>query len=619
MSIPTGTRDGSFVKFEGWDIPGNDVAYYNKYQGDVKRLKDIVSIDKKWAFCAFNTNGWVKAVPFINGSSFKQAPGTDLYVRVEYPGWKFFAGKDHSGNDLYRITEYNTFPSLTAEIDSRTALKTEDPQVAAFNTNGYVKYKIQFPLYDWTSASSLDGIYVKTDFLGFNFFPQADSPSNDIARVTAMARDVPSLIQECRKRDDQGALGFNTWGWVKNRITVPPPAATSVDETEGIYVQTEWPDFVYLPGVDSNGSDNARLEGKNVAELIKEARKDAKNVAFNTNGWIKNDVADKAQVFSPLPSVLFGTYVKVPTEPKLLQANPALALRMSLFILKGTAAFWAFYMLPDSAARLEYSKAVAEGCKEITEYVAQSKLKVEEGVQMALNLRQQLLVWARQKSSALGQELFQKDYAGLTRLQTPQVMKAVLEHAGRASPKITLALKGAGMLCKALVPMSVANSLVSVAIAPDWDPELAEQMSAWSRAISSRSLPREGGVLMSKPGAILGGIAGTIVATIVDNNQFPVLTDWFYGGTSRESASAVLGHVYEPTRQAVIHMLEATGKEHHVHGVYASHVAAIEGDDSRAAEIAEAIVSTSGKGGQSADDEVPPPLIGNTATSDCLC
>lgn len=76
-------------------------------------------------------------------------------------------------------------------------------------------------------------------------------------------------------------------------------------------------------------------------------------------------------------------------------------------------------------------------------------------------------------------------------------MTEVIKSSGRANPTVSKALKGAGILCKAAVPIAVALSLVSIAIAPDWEAELAQQISSWSRAIFYQSAVIEAVALWS--------------------------------------------------------------------------------------------------------------------------
>jgi hypothetical protein len=93
---PVGVRDGAFVKFEGWDIPGHDVGqFFKNLSGDAKinALKKA-TLQYGSTFFAFNTNGWSKAWLDLTPSSWVPAPGSTLWIRVEYPGWVFFPGKD---------------------------------------------------------------------------------------------------------------------------------------------------------------------------------------------------------------------------------------------------------------------------------------------------------------------------------------------------------------------------------------------------------------------------------------------------------------------------------------------------------------------------------------------
>lgn len=183
----------------------------------------------------------------------------------------------------------------------------------------------------------------------------------------------------------------------------------------------------------------------------------------------------------------------------------------------------------------------------------------------------------------------------LTRIaDCSKVLTAVIESSGRANPKVNETLEYAGKVCKAAVPISVGLSLLSVTILPDWQVELAEQISSWSRAIILRSFTVETGRFYSPAGAVLGGIVGTIVATILDSNRFPDLVDWFYGGSSRSLASHILSDAYTPTREAAMKIMKGSGRGYYVHRVHKHDLVAIDQDPSRAAEVADAIVSRSG-------------------------
>ena len=93
MATNAGVRDGAFVKFAGWDVPGEDQAYLPSLKGNVSELKKTVLEKQGNLFLAFNTNGWIKSWAVLDFGKFVKSSTSDLYVRVEFPGWHFVQGK----------------------------------------------------------------------------------------------------------------------------------------------------------------------------------------------------------------------------------------------------------------------------------------------------------------------------------------------------------------------------------------------------------------------------------------------------------------------------------------------------------------------------------------------
>lgn len=93
MAANAGVRDGEFVRFNGWDVPGEDYAYLPHLRGNVTQLKKTVLEKQGNMFLAFNTNGWVKSWAVLEFNRFQPSPRSTLYVRVEYPGWYFVQGR----------------------------------------------------------------------------------------------------------------------------------------------------------------------------------------------------------------------------------------------------------------------------------------------------------------------------------------------------------------------------------------------------------------------------------------------------------------------------------------------------------------------------------------------
>jgi len=95
MSYPKAVRDGPFVRFDGWDVPGHDVGQYFKNLTEDAKITALKEATLQYGarFFAFNTSGWCKSWTTIKPSKFVCASNSSLYVRVEYPGWVFYPGK----------------------------------------------------------------------------------------------------------------------------------------------------------------------------------------------------------------------------------------------------------------------------------------------------------------------------------------------------------------------------------------------------------------------------------------------------------------------------------------------------------------------------------------------
>src|SRR5258705_8987210 len=94
-------------------------------------------------------------------------------------------------------------------------------KVAAFNTNGWIKTKVlpRMSFVRW-SDFLLDGLYIRTGFFGHAFYPRVTSPRNDIERHAGLANNVPALVAIAYTLDK--CVGFNTRGWFKYAMTIPP-------------------------------------------------------------------------------------------------------------------------------------------------------------------------------------------------------------------------------------------------------------------------------------------------------------------------------------------------------------------------------------------------------------
>ena len=92
MSYPAGVRDGPFIRYDDWDITGNDIGQYFANLSVDARLAALKQSCLEYGsrFFAFTDKGWAKSWASIGPASFVQVPGATLYIRVEYPGWSFY-------------------------------------------------------------------------------------------------------------------------------------------------------------------------------------------------------------------------------------------------------------------------------------------------------------------------------------------------------------------------------------------------------------------------------------------------------------------------------------------------------------------------------------------------
>lgn len=597
MAADSGVRDGKFVRFSGWDVPGYNQAHFPKLDGNVDALKKIVLEKQGDAFYAFNSKGWIKSWGWLDYREFRPGADSDLYVRVEYPGWYFAQGLDSTGNDIVQIGDASTATGLKETV---TKWYGTDNNIAAFNTEGWIKRKVTYPLTAFPGyAGALDGIYIRLKFKDYTFFQGVDSNNNDIKETPEAKDDVPELIRIANTLPN--GAGFNTSGWhksvIKRPLTVKPPEF--VNSWQGTFVRHGWPDFVFLPGLDAPGNDIRRLQGKRLYELIQACRDDRTAVAINTNGWLKRDIADQPVDF-PTADNLNGVYLKIPTdltkgsESASQEAPEDLARRLLnaiFFALRGTVILWSRWVTNDLAARAQYQRASGTQVDEIRKDVREGRLHILEAMRLTIAYCKTYMLEGREINSPVGMLLARgikltgsqfpsaldeyavalpegKRFKDLGSDDKNTVFRQIVDAAGRDVNKISDSLRSGNLVSRGVTVIGVSVSLYSVATAPEWEKDLGRQVTAWSESITGGKLGIGVGPLVSGPiGAILGGIAGSILGSIGAD----ALAKWFFGGSSSSSAVQLLDQALNPTSELVAKKLATSGKGYYTHHVRAAH------------------------------------------------
>jgi hypothetical protein len=83
----SGVADSPFVKFEGGDVLGNDVAYYPDLKNNVKKLKDIILNKPGSLYYAFKTLGKFGKGLMVFGAV------ASVYSVTVADDWKYELGK----------------------------------------------------------------------------------------------------------------------------------------------------------------------------------------------------------------------------------------------------------------------------------------------------------------------------------------------------------------------------------------------------------------------------------------------------------------------------------------------------------------------------------------------
>ncbi|KAI0788255.1 hypothetical protein C8Q74DRAFT_1367009 [Fomes fomentarius] len=593
----SGVRDGAFVRFSGHDVPTHDVVYLPELEGKVDELKDAALNHVGHLVYAFNTLGWFKAWSVLDYSQFKPNPNCDLYVRVEYPGWQFFQNQDSSeGEVIERITDVSTATALERAVTVRYGDNLELIP-AAFTTAGVVRSRVKYPLVRGPGANpaSLDGIYIRTDFPGYTYYPSVDSNMNDIRRQTESMNNVPTLVVSC----NQEALGagFNTNAFIKKKIVFPLTSVPSFSTpTQGTYARHGWPDFVFLPGLDSPGGDLHRPTTTDVVALVTEARQNPDIVAFNTHGWQKKTVQTEPREwpvkerFNPL----HGVYVKIHPHSTV---SARAGLDNALFALKGTALIWSEWFLTDAGVRTNYTQAVTKAADAIVADVTSGTRTAAEGAEAAHAIRKNYLIITRRKRTPItagpnivqtiksaggsyqsyleqsAMQQFSQGFANLTPSQASVVSVNTLESTSRANTSVIGVLRRVDEVSRAVLAIGVGMSVYSVTVAEAWKEKLTRQVRSWARSIVN-GMPGVGVAETSggPAGAVLAGIIGNALRGIGEKG----LASWFFGGSSSRGAVDLFHCKLDRVRRAVRERYAQSGT--HTHYLRMRHVACLVGD-----------------------------------------
>ncbi|MDE2201012.1 MAG: hypothetical protein KGJ41_18560 [Rhodospirillales bacterium] len=162
----------------------------------------------------------------------------------------------------------------------------------------------------------------------------------------------------------------------------------------------------------------------------------------------------------------------------------ARALDSALEQLEVQAAAFAARFIPDAATRAEYRRAVVSAVDDIRHEVDRGQISLEQGATRAATLRNQIMEWARARTSDVGlamarelkaegvsfEELvaryalrkFGKTAAELTLDERNAVMRTILLKAARTNPEVDALLRGLGAAGRGLAALSLGIMVYEV-------------------------------------------------------------------------------------------------------------------------------------------------------------
>jgi GR25 family glycosyltransferase involved in LPS biosynthesis/glycosyltransferase involved in cell wall biosynthesis len=193
---------GDWVFFAGVDHTGDDFLSVGR-----KPISELVAIaDAMDGCCAFNTLGFFKLtvnLPLTPSPWFRGRDG--VWVKrsaldLSVGDWVFFAGVDHTGDDILSVGR--------KPISELTAIANAADGCRAFNTLGFLKSTVRFPLTPSRWFRGHDGVFVRKPRVELHGFWGAPSTIHtDFADQLAATTSAVVLTREGETPDYQIVLG----------------------------------------------------------------------------------------------------------------------------------------------------------------------------------------------------------------------------------------------------------------------------------------------------------------------------------------------------------------------------------------------------------------------------
>lgn len=217
-------------------------------------------------------------------------------------------------------------------------------------------------------------------------------------------------------------------------------------------------------------------------------------------------------------------------------------LRIALARFFDTSQAFALSYIKDPAARATYSARIREAADEIMDKVKKGELTPHEGAQTANSMRNQMLIFIRSRSTAVGgsiaktlkaegvpievsqaryaERLYSKPFDSLSAVERNNVWATIVDRAGHSNGTVNMTVKFFGRAGRVLLIASLAWTVYDVAHAKDKEREAAKDATGIGAGIAAGAVVTIGlgATALASPVIVIGAVlvAGVLASEAVD-------------------------------------------------------------------------------------------------------
>ena len=238
IPLDLGKYIGGFFGYVITKRGANKLVSYIKANGIKHGIDYLIKVIP--GFTAFNIQPHIVHTEWV--SSFTAPVDTDIQKdysslklvnsNVNKDDWVFYEALDSGGNDLDSLGQKS--------VDELFSIAESRPGCVAFNTLGFLKSDVKFPLISSPWLVSPNGVYIRKSKIppslkhNWVLYAGFDSPGNDIAVVDNTV--LENLMATAGAQE--GCIAFNSVGCLKSKVNYPLQRRSELgyDGKAGLYI-----------------------------------------------------------------------------------------------------------------------------------------------------------------------------------------------------------------------------------------------------------------------------------------------------------------------------------------------------------------------------------------------